>query len=158
MRWRPWEQLPLLPSPYDCDRCGWPSIIWGDDWYEVYLWCPRCEADRLTRSFYSSLEARRAAVWKWQTVPCVYCGDPEGAWERSDFHLEHVHPRSRFPTVEDHPGNFVMACSACNLSKGTLTPGEWLDELVAAGRPVPARLRSFVAELNEWDPMACGVF
>ena len=50
---------------------------------------------------------------------CVYCGGP--ATER-----DHVVPKRRGGT--DDPSNLVLACHACNTSKGLWTPDEWLAE------------------------------
>ena len=50
---------------------------------------------------------------------CRYCGTTKGP-----FHIDHVLPRSRGGS--DSHENLVVACAACNMSKGARTPEEWL--------------------------------
>ena len=49
---------------------------------------------------------------------CVYCGDESGP-----FHLDHVKPVSRGGDASVE--NLVVACAACNLSKGSKTLHDW---------------------------------
>jgi 5-methylcytosine-specific restriction endonuclease McrA len=65
---------------------------------------------------------------KYEIRWCFYCGVRPG-WQR-----EHKIPRSRGGI--DHPSNIVMACMACNLSKGRMTVEEYRASLERrAGRP-----------------------
>jgi hypothetical protein len=50
---------------------------------------------------------------------CRYCGTTEG-----QMHVDHVFPKIRGGS--NNPENLVVACAACNLSKGARTPEEWL--------------------------------
>lgn len=49
---------------------------------------------------------------------CAYCGADGGP-----FDIDHVRPRSRGGT--NAPNNLVVACQACNRSKGARTLEEW---------------------------------
>jgi 5-methylcytosine-specific restriction endonuclease McrA len=61
----------------------------------------------------------RRAVIKRDGLVCRYCGRDDG-----DFHLDHVVSVSRGgPNGAD---NLVVACAACNISKGARTSEEWL--------------------------------
>jgi hypothetical protein len=61
----------------------------------------------------------RSQVLDRDGLVCRYCGTDKGA-----FHLDHVVPASRGgPNSAD---NLVVACAACNISKGARTPEEWI--------------------------------
>jgi len=62
----------------------------------------------------------RHSVFDRDGCVCRYCGYDEGP-----FHLDHVIPWSR--GGKDTADNLVVACAACNLSKGDKTPEEWLS-------------------------------
>lgn len=62
--------------------------------------------------------AVREEVWQRDGERCHYCGTTHGP-----FALDHVFPWSR--GGQHWPINLVVACQACNASKGDLTPEEW---------------------------------
>jgi HNH endonuclease len=55
-------------------------------------------------------------------ILCAYCEKPA-----EPPHKDHVVPRSR--GGRDEPYNIVIACAACNLSKGDRLPSEWRSDL-----------------------------
>ncbi|MFN7400490.1 MAG: HNH endonuclease, partial [Sandaracinobacter sp.] len=63
--------------------------------------------------------AVRRAVIERDGLVCRYCGRDDG-----DFHLDHVLPASR--GGQNSADNLVVACAACNISKGARTPEGWL--------------------------------
>lgn len=65
----------------------------------------------------------RAAVFVRDGKKCVYCDSGEGP-----FHLDHVVPVSRGGS--NSIDNLVVACAACNLSKGDRTPEEWCRDSI----------------------------
>lgn len=60
----------------------------------------------------------RNTIFDRDGARCRYCGSTEGP-----FHVDHVVPFSKGGS--DEPGNLVIACMACNLSKGAKTLEEW---------------------------------
>jgi len=62
--------------------------------------------------------ATRLQVIERDGAECCYCGATEGP-----FHVDHVVPVARGGT--DDPANLVVACKACNLSKGAKPLEEW---------------------------------
>jgi hypothetical protein len=62
----------------------------------------------------------QTAVMQRDGECCRYCGTEDGP-----FHLDHILPVSR---GGDHAlDNLTVACAACNMSKGAMTPEEWLQ-------------------------------
>lgn len=61
----------------------------------------------------------KASVYRRDGRICQYCGKKEGP-----FHIDHVIPRINggMDSIE----NLVVACAACNLSKGSKSVSEWL--------------------------------
>ncbi len=53
---------------------------------------------------------------------CYYCGEKLG----DDYHVDHYIPLAQGGT--NGADNIVLACPACNLSKGAKMPGDWLQE------------------------------
>ena len=52
---------------------------------------------------------------------CAYCGEP--AKEASDFHIDHVLPKSKSgKTIRE---NLVLACPKCNARKNAFLLREW---------------------------------
>lgn len=64
-------------------------------------------------------------------VKCSYCGS---TWY---IEVEHPIPKSRGGV------KIVPACARCNRSKGTKTPAEWLDYLMAYDRPLWRKIRDY---------------
>ena len=62
--------------------------------------------------------------WKqtrWQVLTrsdgkCCMCG--RGKAQGVILHVDHIHPRSKFPSKELDPTNLQVLCSDCNLGKG----------------------------------------
>lgn len=89
---------------------------------------------------------------------CRYCWCPLAL---DDSQTEHVVPvSSRLPSrLIEHPRNYVLSCSSCNLSKGGRDPVEWFESLRSDGRlgPVPGLL-TLLLEMTEdlglplWNP------
>ena len=52
---------------------------------------------------------------------CMMCGQ---AKKRNDFHIDHILPKSKFPS--SHPWNLQLLCNKCNLEKSD----EILDEII----------------------------
>lgn len=64
---------------------------------------------------------RQGAVQKWR---CWWCG--EDCKDR--YHIDHLVPLSR--GGHNGPGNIVIACPHCNLSKHDRLPDEWAGRLL----------------------------
>jgi len=47
---------------------------------------------------------------------CRMCG--RGAKDNVVLHVDHIQPRSKFPTLELSPTNLQVLCADCNLGKG----------------------------------------
>jgi 5-methylcytosine-specific restriction endonuclease McrA len=98
---------------------------------EQYLNARYVAAARLSRRLGCRvLESELRGVWVMPgtevahepAIDCAYCGLP--AMPR---HKDHVVPLSR--GGRDHPYNTVIACSRCNLAKGSRLPSEWLVDV-----------------------------
>lgn len=61
----------------------------------------------------------REAVFVRDGYRCTYCGCVNGP-----FDIDHVHPRSR--GGPNSASNLVVACYACNRSKGAKSLDEWM--------------------------------
>ena len=64
----------------------------------------------------AATKAKATARWSRR---CAYCGDEDGP-----FHFDHLYPVARGGT--DEASNIVVACEACNFSKGSKTLEEWV--------------------------------
>lgn len=60
---------------------------------------------------------RQTKVWRRAQFCCEYCGLPQSASIRILFHIEHIIPRKHGGV--DSLNNLALACSHCNLHKGS---------------------------------------
>lgn len=67
----------------------------------------------------SDWKNRRQDIMSRDGNVCAYCGDTDGP-----FTVDHIKPRSR--GGKNSPRNLVVACKACNCSKGNRTVDEWI--------------------------------
>ncbi len=74
-------------------------------------------------------------------LECFYCG---GQVTYAHATFDHIMPRSRIEHLglADAPNNLVVACSPCNLSKGTRKFDEWLVTLIK---------RSMGRNVGQWE-------
>ena len=75
-----------------------------------------CEIERLHDA--PPWQEARASVLERDGNVCRYCGS-----ETDSPHVDHITPRCK--GGGDRIENLVVACPACNLSKGGRTPDEW---------------------------------
>lgn len=78
------------------------------------------------RSGMSSGEFYR--TWEWQRVryeilrkfgpKCMLCGNHGN-------HVDHIKPRSRFPSIELDPTNLQILCEPCNVGKSNVYTDDW---------------------------------
>ena len=86
---------------------------------------------------------------------CFYCGDGLGGTRHNARTRDHVVPRSRGGA--NRADNMVLACSWCNISKGSRLHHEWVNHL--ASQPEPRRLipaQKTLAILSRWEYMVTG--
>ena len=76
---------------------------------------------------------------------CPYCGVPMGR-KRFSPTRDHMIPRSRGGTLE--PGNKVIVCMPCNLSKGDLTIHEFYQALVSYRDPRAKHVARFIEGMS----------
>jgi 5-methylcytosine-specific restriction endonuclease McrA len=65
-----------------------------------------------------------AAIYKSQKGKCWWCGKKVG----DTYHVDHRVPLAQGGTND--PGNLVVSCPECNLSKGGKMPHEWSNRLL----------------------------
>lgn len=96
-----------LNGVFSRDRRGW-------------IYSRRMVRDAKRRNDRQTWQSIRKKVLDKDGEKCAYCGD-----ECGPFHVDHVTPRSR--GGRHSFDNLVVACAACNLSKGAKTVEEWLQ-------------------------------
>lgn len=76
------------------------------------------------RLFYRTREwvdLRYKAILKYKRV-CACCGAKEGP-----HHVDHVKPRSKYPSLELELSNLQVLCEACNLGKSNTDETDWRE-------------------------------
>lgn len=87
------------------------------------VWAHRRRARKLTAGGTHNATdiQRQGAVQKWR---CWWCGEDC----KDSYHIDHMVPLSR--GGHNGPGNIVIACPHCNLSKHDKLPHEWCGKLL----------------------------
>lgn len=78
-----------------------------------------------SKDFYRTrewFEIRYKAILKYGRV-CACCRSIQGP-----HHVDHVKPRSKYPTLELELANLQVLCEACNLGKSNTDETDWRED------------------------------
>ena len=62
----------------------------------------------------------RVAIWKIFPRKCLKCSTIDGI-----FHVDHVYPKSKFPSLSLEIGNLQPLCEQCNMEKSNLNSKDY---------------------------------
>jgi hypothetical protein len=81
--------------------------------------------------FYNSAawKAVRFDVLKANDGRCELCG--QGKHSGVTLHVDHILPRSKFPTLELEPTNLQILCEPCNMGKSNRDTTDWRQNVYA---------------------------